>query len=53
MSIEELENKYLDKECVVLTCGPSLIEYSKYQIEQSFHHRSHWFYRFPSGRTLP
>lgn len=32
MKFAELKNKYLDKDCVVLTCGPSLTEYSKDKI---------------------
>ena len=29
MNLEELENKHLNKDCVILTCGPSLTEYPK------------------------
>jgi hypothetical protein len=32
MNIEELENKHINKDCVILTCGPSLKEYSKKKI---------------------
>ena len=32
MKIEEIKQKYLDKDCVVLTCGPSLREYPKEKI---------------------
>ena len=32
MNIEEYKQKFLDKDCVILTCGPSLKEYSKEKI---------------------
>ena len=32
MKIEEFKQKYLDKDCVILTCGPSLKEYPKEKI---------------------
>tara|TARA_A100000164_G_scaffold378126_1_gene418946 strand:- start:290 stop:982 length:693 start_codon:yes stop_codon:yes gene_type:complete len=34
MNLEELENKHLNKDCVILTCGPSLVEYPKEVIEK-------------------
>lgn len=34
MNLEELENKHLNKDCVILTCGPSLTEYPKKVIEE-------------------
>ena len=32
MKLENLKNKYKDKDCIILTCGPSLNEYSKEKI---------------------
>ena len=34
MNLKELENKHLNKDCVILTCGPSLTEYPKKVIEE-------------------
>ena len=33
MKLEEFDNKHHDKDCVILSCGPSLKEYSKEQIK--------------------